>query len=391
MQQLNTSNAFSSYSISGGGGTAMSILTSSSVAMGSHYAQIGLLTLSGVSAGTTTFTCSSNETVVDFDCEIQEIGAAVSVDASASATGTSTSLNSGSITTNYPNEYLWGIFTQNLAGSSMYPQAGWYERAASNGGELWQDVVTGASGTYSAAMATSNSGGWIAAIVGLRVAVPSGTAAFIQAVSCGTTTASASLTCTFPTNVGAGDELFAWGNTSSSCCSVGWAVSDSLNGSWIVPTPYVNAYNQESGLAYFENTGGGADAVVLAPASSQNIDVVLLEYAGMAKSNSLDISPSTTTSTGQNGTTPTITTFNANDLILAGLGCSGNMGGDVSVSSPFTIRWAQQFTSPLAAFHNPIADQIVSTVGNVAGATFLTPTGCPKNQMTAAFRISTSP
>jgi hypothetical protein len=186
--------------------------------------------------------------------------------------------------------------------------------------------------------------------------------AFVQADYC-TAKGASTVACTFTATVAKGDLLVANAvpmNTSASSFTI--SVSDNKNGAWTSAAQCFSAYAGQADLFYFANSAAGTITVTTTSSSSTGLfELAIAEYSGIATSAPLD--KGGTCSSMANSTTvtaPSLTTANANDLVLSLLAMSGT-AGTVTTASPFTLR-----NNAAAAF----ADHIVSTIGTYPGAAF---------------------
>lgn len=177
-----------------------------------------------------------------------------------------------------------------------------------------------------------------------------------------------SVTCAFSSAVAAGDALMVVVdpiNATGSAYTL--SVSDNLNGAWTEDGS--GCFRQDVAQAavfYYLNSKAGSVTVTVTSSTSTNIWSTIVEYSGIATSTPVDIPISCKYTDGANGSnfaTPSITTTNANDLILVSPAITGT-GGTITVASPYTMVGSVQYNRV------PIADQIVSSAGAYAGAVF---------------------
>ena len=181
--------------------------------------------------------------------------------------------------------------------------------------------------------------------------------AFVQVNQTWPTTSATTTALAYSSNVTAGSLLWCivyWNNTGVTC-----TVADGVNGSWTgIGTATVGAGGLASFIGkmfYFPNAGAGATTVAATFSSAvTRRGIAIHEYSGADTSSPLDQSAYVAVnSTG--ATTPTITTTNANDVIvagcLAGTTTTGAAGGYTSRATPGA--WSG----------NETEDQIVSATG----------------------------
>ncbi len=189
-----------------------------------------------------------------------------------------------------------------------------------------------------------------------------GSIAFVQGGYC-TAKNATTVTCTYTANVAAGDLLVANAvpmNTTASSFTI--SVSDNKNGTWTRAAQCFSAYSAQADIFYFANSAAGPITVTTTSSNSSGLfELAIAEYSGMATSSAVDSGgtcSSMTTSTAV--TAPSLTTTNANDLVLSALSVSGT-AGTVTAGSPYTLH-----NNAAASF----ANRIVSTTGAYSGAAF---------------------
>ncbi|MDE2102349.1 MAG: hypothetical protein KGL39_34200 [Patescibacteria group bacterium] len=186
-----------------------------------------------------------------------------------------------------------------------------------------------------------------------------------------------STTLTFGSAVTAGDLIVAFGGYGSSG-TIG--LSDSR----------ANSYTQDAGAHYYSNlwyaanVSGGSDTLTMTDTSSGTYSWCIAEISGAATASPLDASGYLGGS-GSVNTTPTVTTANADDIIIAGYAepYSSDNTGTITVGSPYTMA----STVAKAA----IASQSVTSAGSVTGATFTSQYGGYPSLATAAFKKASGP
>lgn len=197
---------------------------------------------------------------------------------------------------------------------------------------------------------------WLAVLLLLLTpAYGRGAVTFVQGVA---NDGSSPVTQAFSANVSAGDFLIlfvAVANTTGSAYPV--TVSDNVNGAW---TDATNAncfasFASQTNIFYFSNAGAGATTVTITPSPAASLYYVMAEYSGVATSSPFDVLPTCDTHGSTSYPTPSITTTNANDGIIAATAVYGNPG-TVTVGSPFTLRVN-------TSGENVLADDIVTSTG----------------------------
>jgi RHS repeat-associated protein len=177
-----------------------------------------------------------------------------------------------------------------------------------------------------------------------------------------------SVTCAFSSAVAAGDALMVVVDPANSTGSqYTLSVSDSLNGAWTQDgSGCFRSAIAQAAVFYYLNSKAGSVTVTVTSSTSTNIWSTIVEYSGIATSAPVDVATSCKYTDVQNGSTaatPSITTTNANDLILTGPAITGT-GGTITVASPYTMVGSVGYNRV------PIANQIVSSAGAYAGAVF---------------------
>jgi hypothetical protein len=151
------------------------------------------------------------------------------------------------------------------------------------------------------------------------------------------------------------------------------AVSDTATNTWVVPpnsatqNPPYNwqgaAFNGYA-MAYALNASA-VTQITIAQTSSIKVDVDVIEFSNVATSSAVDQSASTGHTTNTTHATPTLTTTNADDLLIGGMSSSANTF-TISASSNPTSGWNALFAGPTPAASAllGIYYQIVSSTGS---------------------------
>jgi hypothetical protein len=114
---------------------------------------------SNVVGGTNTVTVTFNQAAYGADIRILEYKGVHTLDAFAGAAGTGTLANSGSAATSASSELIFGANTVTTVTSG--PGTGFTSRIISADGEIAEDEIENAQGSYSATAPLTTSGGWI--------------------------------------------------------------------------------------------------------------------------------------------------------------------------------------------------------------------------------------
>jgi hypothetical protein len=211
-------------------------------------------------------------------------------------------------------------------------------------------------------------------------------ASFVQSVGSDTAVAATSFAQTYGSAVTSGNTLIALVSISTSCAGgITITVSDNVNaGNWTsIGNQVDNSNCSESGFFYKQTTGAGTPTVTASTPSSQFYTLIILEYSGL--SGGVDQSASTNNTNVSTITTPSVTTTNANDLIVVGIGANdggGNNFGTTTVTSPYTMRKAVNVGGA------SVADQTVSSTGTITGGAFSWSFSQNPQALTAAFKLS---
>jgi RHS repeat-associated protein len=210
--------------------------------------------------------------------------------------------------------------------------------------------------------------------------------AFIQAQQC--ESSGTAVTCAFAYSVSAGDALMIVVSQQSARGSAYTvAVSDNLNGAWTQNgNTCFNPYDTQAETFYYLNSKGGDAVVKITSSKSTEIYSSIVEYAGIATTNAVDVPASCTLGSGTSNVTPSVTTTNANDLILGSPAVAGN-SGYVTVASPYSMLTSYPPCAP------PLAHRIVSTAGTYAGGSFNLEYGNDAYGITATYKaaVTSSP
>ena len=244
------------------------------------------------------------------------------LDQVSSQTGTGTAITSGAVKTTEANELIFGYAAVDHRVSASGP--GFTVRQTA-GGNMSEDMIVSATGTYAATFTQSVISGWIGLIATFKAS--SGSAiGYVQSANNVSSTNTTGIAASFASSTTAGNAIVVAASTTGPAIS---SVVDSQGNT------YVQAV-ASGGNAVWYTTGikGGADTITANFAASTGFSLIYIhEYAGLA-SNPLD-QVSSQTGTGTAITSGAVTTTEANELIL------GYAAVDyrVSASGPgFTVR-----------------------------------------------------
>ena len=258
---------------------------------------------------------------------------AVYFDAGATNFSTATTTPSSNVSTNNMQDLIIQVAAGDNS-NGVFTSAGGFKNRVSSIGMVMADSTVSTAQNYSASLTDNVSDNILSGVFGFELTTAP---AFPVQSSLNAATA-ASISCSYPQNVRAGDVLaaYVWWPQNS---SVTMSVADNINGAWLpaggqateTGTPH------SSQLFYLANTAAGAVTITATPSNgaSQQLYMECTELSGMATSNVLDGTPATAFST--KGSTSLnvgpVTTSDANDLLL--LGCSTNAGNGFKVPSGF--------------------------------------------------------
>jgi hypothetical protein len=152
-----------------------------------------------------------------------------------------------------------------------------------------------------------------------------------------------------------------------------FTISDSASNTWVVPpmpassgAPTTNppyAFQGAAGnyfMAYALNTAA-ITTFTVAQTNAINLTYSLVEFSNIASTGAVDQSNATGRSASGTQVTPTLTTTNANDLILGGVNMANANTMTISASSSPTSGWTQIY--PTATFQG-LFYQVVSSTGS---------------------------
>lgn len=172
---------------------------------------------------------------------------------------------------------------------------------------------------------------------------------------------------TYTGAVVAGHFLGAGGRINDNTVSVS-SMSDTVNGTWQTATLQTNSGDGDWLFwNFFDNTGSGTPAVSITISSAANIQWGITEYSGLATSSPVDVKAGNDIASTTTPTTSTITTTNANDLIIGLLvGNNANLSTATNGQNSFT-EWFQS-NDATSGFCFSWTDKTVAATGNYSEA-----------------------
>ena len=265
--------------------------------------------------------------------------AANPLDQTSSQIGTGTAVTSGAKTITQANELIFGYasvdhFVQSGGNGSSVRQTA--------GGNMSEDMIVSAAGTYSANFTQNGSFGWTGLMATFEAA-PNNPINYIQSNSSVSWTTVSAISSSFTSNTTAGNTIVVGASTIGPAIT---SVSDTQG------NIYVQAVaNGPNAIWYASNIKGGSDAVTATFASGSVFGVIYIhEYSGLG-ANPLD-QISSQTGTGTAVTSGAKTTTQGNELIF----------GYASVDH-FVQSGASGFSVRQTAGGNMSEDMIVSAAG----------------------------
>jgi Putative Ig domain len=170
---------------------------------------------------------------------------------------------------------------------------------------------------------------------------------------------SSSVAVTFPNATTTGNELIVAVTDYYPSEGVPFAISDSKGNTWKTAIDYVNSAHII--VFYAENIAGAAGHTVTVTASgSTYFSVTGIEYAGLAASNSLDVTASVNRGTGASYTSGAATIGSPNELLL---GVHHVWGGGISFTP--SAGWSTVGLQ-VSGDEAQVQDQVVSAAGSYA-------------------------
>ncbi|MBZ5703262.1 MAG: hypothetical protein LAN84_15625 [Acidobacteriia bacterium] len=190
---------------------------------------------------------------------------------------------------------------------------------------------------------------------------------------------STSITVTLSSAVGSGDLLFVWAQVFNTSNTI--SVSDSLANTWTCDTQQTGT-SSTALMCYVKSSASGASDIITISQTGAAATIVgtAAEYSGTDTAAPLDVVGYSFQGANATQTTPSVTTANANDVVIAAEN-DGNMGNSTSPAAPFTLR-----TTPTSGTNAALADNIVTATGSYS-ATFTNQfAGAEHAKVTAAFK-----
>lgn len=322
------------------------------------------------------------------------------VDVSATpATGNSASATSGSLTTTNANDLLFGYF-HFWSAVTATPGAGFTGRSLTgDGGPVAEDENVTSTGSYSASMSYSVSTTYVAFFVAFKAASGAGgggSPAYVTSADngCNATSCSATLT---GTNAG---DLIVMGLFVSNSTSVNSVMDSQGNTFTPIGSPQTwSPNNYVERLYYAKNIVGGSDTITVTLTGSATLELLPYDYSGLDPSSPLDVKAVPATGTGTSGTSGSLTTTNANDLLFAffhsdndvnntaGTGFTGRIpagdtypqGEDENVTSTGTYSASMSFSGSADYVAFFVAFKAASSGGGGGGGTVSNPSISPSS------------
>jgi hypothetical protein len=304
---------------------------SNSVSQSIYYAKSISTATAGSNSVTVNFTGAANYPDIRI-LEYSGVDPSAPVDVSASATGNSASSSSGSVATKNSVDLLVGA---NIVWTTTTgPGSGLTQRLLSNDGDIAEDRVVTATGSYSTGAPLSSAGPWVMQMVAFRAAgspapTPASTATQTTAALTyvqGNFAAPKSSQTSVPVNYTAAQSaghlnvvIVGWNDATAQVKSL----SDSKGNVYqlaVGPTLLTGSDPRTQSIYYAKNilaaTAGSNTVTATFTAAAYYPDIRILEYSGIDTVTPLDVSAAATgnSTTSNSGV---VTTKNANDLLVA--------------------------------------------------------------------------
>jgi hypothetical protein len=357
-------------------------------------------------AGANVVTLSFNAAVASPDIRILEysgVDPVNALDVSAAATGNSATSTSGAVLTTNATDLLVGanvVWTRTTAPGSGFTQ----RMITSPDGDIAQDRVVTATGSYSASASLDNAGPWIMDVVAFRAAgtvaptptptpVPTPTPApspvALAYVQGNFSTPQSPLTLVsrpYSSAQKAGDlnvVIVGWNDATSLVTSL----TDSKGNLYqlaVGPTVLTGSAPMSQAVYYAKNiaaaTAGANTVTVKFNAAAASVDMRILEYSGIDPVNAFDVSAAATGNSALSSSGAVITK-NAKDLLV---GANMVWTGSTGSGSGATQRLLSTPDGDIAE------DQAVTTIGSYSASAPLSSAG-PWMMNMVAFRAAGSP
>lgn len=182
--------------------------------------------------------------------------------------------------------------------------------------------------------------------------------------------------------VGSGHTLIAWSVVALDYSSPTLSVSDSLNGSYTVPSGgTINSGGVVGVVGYIQSSASGSDTITVSYSGTASLDTCVYEASGLSTFDATALASTYTASPTVSA--PSITATATDFVISSGIGPGGGFSS-ATVGSPYTDR--QQ------AADYVLADRGTASAGTVAGAVW-TPAffGYSVGEMTLGFKTGSAP
>ena len=268
-------------------------------------------------------------------------------------TGTGTSGTSNSLTTTNANDLLFAFFHSDngvtTAGSGFTGRT-----PPADSTPLGEDKNVTSTGSYSATMSFSASADYVGFLVAFKAA-SGGVGGLPTYVTGGSKGCRSTSSCSVSlTGTNAGD-LIVLGLFVSDSTSVSSVTDTQGNTFALIASPQTwSPYNFVERLYYAKNIKGGADTITvnLNAIPSYSLELHTYDYSGLDTSSPLDVTATPKTGTGTSGTSNSLTTTNANDLLFAFFHSDN---GVTTAGSGFTGRTPPADSTPLGEDKNVIS------------------------------------
>jgi len=255
-------------------------------------------------------------------------------DAGGTSFQTATASPSSSLTTKNSSDLLIQVAAGNNS-SDTFSSGGSFVTRQMNKGMVLADQTVSSTQTYSTNLTANSADNVLSGIFAFELT----TAPAYPLQSSNTSATAATVSCSYPQSVKAGDLLAAlvrWPTDNT----VSVSVSDNINGAWLPAgsQAFETAGPHSSQLFYLPNSAAGTITITASPSNgaSQALYIECTELTGMATANSLDGAPAIA-SAAKSGTSLSVgpvATTNANDVLI--LGCATNGGTRFTADTGFT-------------------------------------------------------
>jgi hypothetical protein len=169
-----------------------------------------------------------------------------------------------------------------------------------------------------------------------------------------------------------------------------FTVTDSASNTWVVPAggatstnpPYMWQGTAFNGfvMAYALNAAAVTSVTIGGLSSNYNVDYDLVEFSNISSTSAVDQSNAAARTSSATQSTPTLTTTNANDLIIGGMAAGASNTYAISSSSSPTGGWTKLYVNPpqpatsnfLGIYYQVVSStgsyQVTETLGTAATA-----------------------